>query len=59
MTLHGFERQLAIKQVSHYRRLQAAAAASGDKAEYRRCVDQIDILTTKHNLHLNRHGESE
>lgn len=59
MTLHGFERQLAIEQVTHYRRLQATAAASGDKTEYRRCADQIDTLTTKHHLHLNRHGEPE
>ncbi|MNO51153.1 hypothetical protein D3C76_415440 [compost metagenome] len=59
MNLHGFERQLAIEQVTHYRRLQAAAAASGDKTEYRRCVDQIAMLTTKHHLHLNKHGESQ
>lgn len=57
MNLHDFERQLAIEQVTHYRRLQAAAAASGDKTEYRRCVDHIRILTTKHHLNLNEHGE--
>lgn len=56
MSLHDFERQLAIEQVTHYRRLQAAAA-NGDKIQIRRCVDQIDNLTTKHRLNLNEHGE--
>lgn len=56
---HEFGKMLAVEQVRHYQHLKQAAAGCGDKTEYRRCVDQIDILLTQYGLKLNRDGEYE
>lgn len=52
VTIDDVARWLAIEQVKHYETIKQSATAYGDKNEYRRCVDQIDILTTKYGLKL-------
>ncbi|SPO56631.1 conserved protein of unknown function [Pseudomonas sp. JV551A1] len=49
-TTYDVERWLALEQVKHYQKLKAAAAATGNKVEYRRCLDAIDIIKTQFGL---------
>ncbi|EKT4540366.1 hypothetical protein QEM15_002536 [Pseudomonas putida] len=50
ITSYDLDKILAIEQIRHYQYLKQAAAGSGDKVEYGRCADQIDILTTEYGL---------
>jgi hypothetical protein len=46
-TSYDVDRHLAAKAVKHYQHLKAAAAETGNKTEYRRCIDLIDMLSTQ------------
>ncbi|MDD1961890.1 hypothetical protein NP534_17405 [Pseudomonas sp. 39004] len=52
VTVDDVARWLAIEQVKHYEAIKQSASTCGDKSDYRRCVDQIDILITKYGLKL-------
>lgn len=59
MTTYDITKMLAIQQIEHYQNLKQIASAICDKAEYRRCVDQIDILVTEYGLKQNGTGAYE
>jgi hypothetical protein len=49
-TTYDLDRHLAIKQIGHYLHIKKASADIGDKTEYRRVTDIIDILVTEHGI---------
>jgi len=59
VTSYDLDKILAIEQIRHYQHLIQAAAGSGDKVEYRRCADQIDILTTEYGLRQSENSTYE
>ena len=50
LTTYDLEQHLATKQLQHYLTLKIAAAGTSNKTEYRRCLDQIENLTTEHGI---------
>lgn len=59
MTTYDITKMLAIQQIEHYQHLKQAASISGDKQEYRRSIDQIDMLVTEYGLKQNGSGAYE
>ncbi|NSX08772.1 hypothetical protein HTX81_09305 [Pseudomonas lini] len=59
MTTHELERHLAVQQLKHYLILKTAAAGVGDKTEYRRCVDYIDLLATEFGVGALRQAQGD
>lgn len=59
MTEYDLSKHLAIEQIKHYQELKQTAAAIADKVEYRRCVDQVDILVAEYGLKQGKDGNYE
>lgn len=59
MTEFDVTKMLAIQQIEHYQSIKQASSASGDKQEYCRSIDQIDMLVTEYGLKQNGSGVYE
>jgi hypothetical protein len=59
LTTYDLEQHLATKQLQHYLTLKIAAAGTSNKTEYRRCLDQIENLTTEHGIDVLRQAQDE
>ncbi|MCE0968503.1 hypothetical protein [Pseudomonas sp. NMI4491_12] len=59
VTSYDLDKILAIEQIRHYQHLKQAAAGSGDKVEYRRCADQVEIIITEYGLRQSEDGTYE